>query len=269
VDGEQFPVFVWTIDHPAGRVLVDTGMIDARPEADDLSPTPHPENIPRDVAAATASSRACRSASGTRARRRAFAGRLHDPRMGRLRRRDLCRARGRGGAATGRSSPSSSGSRTSRSLAAAHHVSSAAVHMARGDLQAGRPLETQRSGRRIASRNGRATKSSLRRTRFARGVCVAVSERPVARAAIGRAGRRSRKGPEVKDARTRAWAVGRAGRNQAPRQTPSPANPNARRLQVPRRTRRARKGQAREAADGSSRLLCGGPVSWRRVKAAR
>jgi N-acyl homoserine lactone hydrolase len=50
VDGEQWPVFVWTIDHPAGRVLVDTGMIDTRPEIDDMSPTPHPENIPRDVA---------------------------------------------------------------------------------------------------------------------------------------------------------------------------------------------------------------------------
>ena len=25
VDGEQWPVFVWTIDHSAGRVLVDTG----------------------------------------------------------------------------------------------------------------------------------------------------------------------------------------------------------------------------------------------------
>ena len=49
-DGEQMPVFVWTIDHPAGRVLVDTGMIDSRPEVDDMSPTPHPENIPRDVA---------------------------------------------------------------------------------------------------------------------------------------------------------------------------------------------------------------------------
>jgi N-acyl homoserine lactone hydrolase len=43
------PVFVWTIDHPEGRVLVDTGMIDSRPEFDDMSPTPHPENIPRDV----------------------------------------------------------------------------------------------------------------------------------------------------------------------------------------------------------------------------
>ena len=49
-DGEQMPVFVWTIGHPAGRVLVDTGMIDTRPEIDDMSPTPHPENIPRDVA---------------------------------------------------------------------------------------------------------------------------------------------------------------------------------------------------------------------------
>ena len=44
------PVFVWTIDHPAGLVLVDTGMIESRPEVDDMSPTPHPENIPRDVA---------------------------------------------------------------------------------------------------------------------------------------------------------------------------------------------------------------------------
>jgi N-acyl homoserine lactone hydrolase len=50
VEGEKWPVFVWTVDHPAGRVLVDTGMIDSRPEMDDMSPTPHPENIPRDVA---------------------------------------------------------------------------------------------------------------------------------------------------------------------------------------------------------------------------
>jgi N-acyl homoserine lactone hydrolase len=50
VEGEQMPVFVWTIDHPAGRVLVDTGIIDSRPEIDDMNPTPHPENIPRDVA---------------------------------------------------------------------------------------------------------------------------------------------------------------------------------------------------------------------------
>ena len=50
VEGEQLPVYVWTIDHPAGRVLVDTGLIDSRPEIVDMSPTPHPENIPRDVA---------------------------------------------------------------------------------------------------------------------------------------------------------------------------------------------------------------------------
>src|SRR6476469_3736565 len=50
VEGEPWPVFVWTIDHPAGLVLVDTGMIDTRPEIEDMSPTPHPENIPRDVA---------------------------------------------------------------------------------------------------------------------------------------------------------------------------------------------------------------------------
>jgi glyoxylase-like metal-dependent hydrolase (beta-lactamase superfamily II) len=31
-------------------VLVDTGMIDVRPEVDDMSPTRHPENIPRDIA---------------------------------------------------------------------------------------------------------------------------------------------------------------------------------------------------------------------------
>jgi N-acyl homoserine lactone hydrolase len=47
VEGERMPVFVWTIDHP---VLVDTGMIDSRHEVDDMSPVPHPGNIPRDVA---------------------------------------------------------------------------------------------------------------------------------------------------------------------------------------------------------------------------
>src|SRR5438067_3734898 len=50
VERETWPVFVWTIDHPAGVVLVDTAMIDTRREVDDMSPTPHPENIPRDVA---------------------------------------------------------------------------------------------------------------------------------------------------------------------------------------------------------------------------
>jgi len=50
VEGEKWPVLVWTIDHPEGRVLVDTGMIDSRVEVEDMSPTPHPENIPRDIA---------------------------------------------------------------------------------------------------------------------------------------------------------------------------------------------------------------------------
>jgi N-acyl homoserine lactone hydrolase len=50
VEGEVMPVFVWTIDHPDGLVLVDTGLIDSRPEIEDMSPTPHPESIPRDVA---------------------------------------------------------------------------------------------------------------------------------------------------------------------------------------------------------------------------
>lgn len=49
MEGERLPVFVWTVDHPAGLVLVDTGLIDTRSEIDDLSPTPHPQNIPRDV----------------------------------------------------------------------------------------------------------------------------------------------------------------------------------------------------------------------------
>src|SRR5215831_13440737 len=49
-DGEQMPLYVWTIDHPAGRVLVETGLIDSRPEIDDSSPAAVPENIPRDVA---------------------------------------------------------------------------------------------------------------------------------------------------------------------------------------------------------------------------
>jgi len=45
-----FPVYAHTIDHPAGLVLVDTGMIDSTPELDEeWDPVPMPENIPRDV----------------------------------------------------------------------------------------------------------------------------------------------------------------------------------------------------------------------------
>jgi N-acyl homoserine lactone hydrolase len=44
-----FPVYVHTIDHPAGLVLVDTGMIDSRPELAEWEPVPLPENVPREV----------------------------------------------------------------------------------------------------------------------------------------------------------------------------------------------------------------------------
>lgn len=43
VEGERWPVFVHTIDHPEGLVLVDTGMIDSTPELDEeWRPRPHP-----------------------------------------------------------------------------------------------------------------------------------------------------------------------------------------------------------------------------------
>jgi N-acyl homoserine lactone hydrolase len=45
-----FPVFVHTIEHAEGLVLVDTGMIDSTPDLDEeWEPVPHPENIPREV----------------------------------------------------------------------------------------------------------------------------------------------------------------------------------------------------------------------------
>jgi N-acyl homoserine lactone hydrolase len=47
-DGTAWPGFVHTIEHPAGLVLVDTGMIDSTPELDtDWHPTPHP--LPPDL----------------------------------------------------------------------------------------------------------------------------------------------------------------------------------------------------------------------------
>jgi N-acyl homoserine lactone hydrolase len=42
-DGNTWPGFVHTIEHPDGLVLVDTGMIDSKPELDEQwQPTPHP-----------------------------------------------------------------------------------------------------------------------------------------------------------------------------------------------------------------------------------
>jgi N-acyl homoserine lactone hydrolase len=46
----DLPVYVYTIEHADGVVLVDTGMIDSTPELDEEgAPVPMPENIPRDV----------------------------------------------------------------------------------------------------------------------------------------------------------------------------------------------------------------------------
>ena len=38
VEGERWPVYVHVIDHPAARVLVDTGMTELRPEVADMDP---------------------------------------------------------------------------------------------------------------------------------------------------------------------------------------------------------------------------------------
>jgi N-acyl homoserine lactone hydrolase len=38
VEGERWPVCVHVIDHPAARVLVDTGMTELRPEVADMDP---------------------------------------------------------------------------------------------------------------------------------------------------------------------------------------------------------------------------------------
>jgi N-acyl homoserine lactone hydrolase len=46
----DLPVYVYTIDHAEGVVLVDTGMIDSTPALDEEGrPVPMPQNIPRDV----------------------------------------------------------------------------------------------------------------------------------------------------------------------------------------------------------------------------
>jgi N-acyl homoserine lactone hydrolase len=42
VEDQTMPVLVHTVEHPDGLVLVDTGMIDSRPEIEDMQPTPHP-----------------------------------------------------------------------------------------------------------------------------------------------------------------------------------------------------------------------------------
>jgi N-acyl homoserine lactone hydrolase len=50
VEGERWPGFLHVIDHPEGRVLVDTGLLDSTPELDEQwSPRFDPDLIPRDV----------------------------------------------------------------------------------------------------------------------------------------------------------------------------------------------------------------------------
>jgi N-acyl homoserine lactone hydrolase len=50
VEGERWPGFLHVIEHPDGRVLVDTGLIDSTPELDqEFSPRFDPDKIPRDV----------------------------------------------------------------------------------------------------------------------------------------------------------------------------------------------------------------------------
>ena len=51
VDGERWPGYAHVIEHPDGRILVDTGMIDSTAEIDEeWSPTIYPERLPREVA---------------------------------------------------------------------------------------------------------------------------------------------------------------------------------------------------------------------------
>jgi N-acyl homoserine lactone hydrolase len=48
--GAMQPCFAWTIEHPDGLVLVDTGMLDSTPELDRAwRPAAHAEALPRDV----------------------------------------------------------------------------------------------------------------------------------------------------------------------------------------------------------------------------
>jgi N-acyl homoserine lactone hydrolase len=51
VEGERWPCIIHVVEHPDGRVLVDTGMIDSTPELDaEWSPRISPERIPREIA---------------------------------------------------------------------------------------------------------------------------------------------------------------------------------------------------------------------------
>jgi N-acyl homoserine lactone hydrolase len=50
VEGARWPGFLHVVEHPDGRILVDTGLIDSTPQLDDeWSPRFDPDAIPRDV----------------------------------------------------------------------------------------------------------------------------------------------------------------------------------------------------------------------------
>jgi N-acyl homoserine lactone hydrolase len=50
VEGERWPGYLHVVDHPDGRILVDTGLIDSNAELDEQwSPRFDPDLIPRDV----------------------------------------------------------------------------------------------------------------------------------------------------------------------------------------------------------------------------
>ena len=50
VEGERWPGYIHVVEHPHGRVLVDTGLIDSTPELDEeWSPRFDPDAIPRDA----------------------------------------------------------------------------------------------------------------------------------------------------------------------------------------------------------------------------
>jgi N-acyl homoserine lactone hydrolase len=50
VEGQRWPGFLHVVEHPQGRVLVDTGLIDSTPGLDEQwSPRFDPDAIPRDV----------------------------------------------------------------------------------------------------------------------------------------------------------------------------------------------------------------------------
>jgi N-acyl homoserine lactone hydrolase len=42
VEGERMPIYVHVIDHPDGRILVDTGMTEMHPLLDDMEPRLRP-----------------------------------------------------------------------------------------------------------------------------------------------------------------------------------------------------------------------------------